>query len=128
MQGRSNARSARGDDPYQVLSLKLCRTVFGVISRQARAVQKEPSVFVRSLFEAEVCGAPRPLQSGWATGEYVTVAVRVRASTVRSMQKRAEQAGMKSSQLARAVLEDHALRSAQTRPPIPFPKPLRRAG
>lgn len=130
MQGRSNARSARGEsDSYQVLSLKLYRSVFESVSRQARRVPKEPSVFVRGLLEAEVAQPPHPLQSGYAIGELIAVPVRVRRSTVRRLEKRASQAGLKASQLARAVLEDHVLRSAQTRPTgIVHPTPFRRAG
>lgn len=129
MQGRSNDRSARAEsDPYQVLSLKLRRTVFQAVARHAAAEQRQPSVFIRLLLEREVVQPLRPLQAGWAAGEYVTVPVRVRISTVTRLKSRADELHLKPSQLARELLEDHVLRSTQTRHVNPFASPLRRAG
>jgi hypothetical protein len=124
MQGRSHAGSARdGSDPYQVMSLKLCRSVFAAVSRHARQVQKQPSQYVRLVIEREIAQPPRTLQSGYAIDDYVTVPFRVRTSTVEAVRSRATAAGLKPSQLIRAVLEDHVLRASQTNPPD-----MRRAG
>lgn len=126
MQGRSNAGSARGEsDPYQVMSLKLCRGVFATISRFAHAESKGPSVYARHVIEAAVAKPVTDMQHGWAVGDYVPVAVRMRESSVARVKRRSAKVGMKPSQYMRAVLEDHVLRSAQSGGPR---SPVRRAG
>lgn len=126
MQGRSNARSARDrSDPYQVMSLKLCRSVYSTICRQASTARKQPTQFVRALIEREAALPPRTLVTGYATDTYVPVSVRVRRSTIDAVRRKADSLGVKPSQLIRAVLDDEASRVARGGT---SGEPFRRAG